>query len=298
MDAHDGSVEGPSRPVPASELEEVWEALVRGTRDYARKCHFTRALLGVSGGIDSALTAAIAAAALGGENVTGVSMPSRYSSPGSKDDARVLCANLGMRYETIPIEPMFEAFLKQLAPSFAGREPDVTEENIQARIRGTILMALSNKRCDLLLTTGNKSELATGYCTLYGDMAGGLAVIADCPKLLVYELSRFANRNGVKIPLSSIEKPPSAELRPDQRDTDSLPPFEVLDPILELLVEEKLDQPAIVERGFDAATVARVVRMVEIAEYKRKQMPPGLKVTSKAFGTGRRYPIAKKVTSV
>ncbi|HZV03107.1 MAG TPA: NAD+ synthase [Planctomycetota bacterium] len=298
IDSATGNVEGPRHPVPGSETAEVWDALVLGTRDYARKCGFERALLGVSGGIDSALTAAIATEALGKENVLGVSMPSRYSSPGSKDDAKALCENLGIGLLTVPIEPMFRAFLETLAPAFAGRPQDVTEENIQARVRGTILMALSNKRCDLLLTTGNKSELATGYCTLYGDMAGGLAVIADCPKLLVYELARHANRKGEKIPRASIEKPPSAELRPDQKDTDTLPPFEVLDPILELLVERKLDAAEIVARGFEPAVVTRVARMVDVAEYKRKQMPPGLKVTSKAFGVGRRYPIAKRVTSV
>jgi NAD+ synthase/NAD+ synthase (glutamine-hydrolysing) len=298
VDPVSGKVAGPSRPGPGSEVAEVWEALVLGTRDYAIKCGFKKALLGVSGGIDSALTAAVAVAALGAENVLGVSMPSRYSSPGSKDDARELARNLGFPLETIPIEPMFQAFLGALAPSFGDLPPDVTEENIQARIRGTLLMALSNKRGLLLLTTGNKSELATGYCTLYGDMAGGLAVIADCPKLLVYELARFANRNGEKIPRAIIEKAPSAELRPDQKDTDSLPPFEVLDPILEHLVAEKEDEEAIVALGFDRATVARVARMVEVAEYKRKQMPPGLKVTSKAFGVGRRYPIAKRVTRV
>lgn len=298
IDPTTGNVEGPAREVPSRDVEEVWDALVLGTRDYARKCGFERALLGLSGGIDSALTAAIATAALGPKNVLGVSMPSRYSSQGSKDDARALAKNLGIELMTVPIEPMFQTYLDGLAPAFVGKKPDVTEENIQARIRGTILMALSNKRCDLLLTTGNKSELATGYCTLYGDMAGGLAVIADCPKLLVYELARFANEKGEKIPLATIEKPPSAELRPDQKDTDTLPPFDVLDPVLELLIEEKLDQGEIVARGFDPAVVARVRRMVDVAEYKRKQMPPGLKVTSKAFGVGRRYPIAKKVTAV
>ncbi|MBI3726270.1 NAD+ synthase [bacterium] len=298
VDPAAGTVVGPSREEKPSEIEEVYRALVLGTRDYARKCGFQRALLGLSGGIDSALTAAIAADALGPANVLGVSMPSRFSSQGSKDDAHALARNLGIRYTTIPIEPMFEAFLASLAEPFVGRRPDVTEENVQARIRGTILMALSNKFADLLLTTGNKSEMATGYCTLYGDMAGGLAVISDVPKMLVYELSRFVNRAGERIPLASIEKPPSAELRPDQKDEDSLPPYRVLDQILDLYIEEMLEPEAIVARGFAPDVVSEVVRMVERNEYKRKQAPPGLKVTSKAFGVGRRYPIAKRLTKL
>jgi NAD+ synthase/NAD+ synthase (glutamine-hydrolysing) len=298
VDPGPGTVEGPTRAQASSDVAEVYRALVLGTRDYARKCGFKRALLGLSGGIDSALTAVIAADALGPGNVLGVSMPSRFSSQGSKDDALALAKNLGLRYTTIPIEPMFEAFQKALAPSFAGLPPGVAEENVQARVRGTVLMALSNKTGDLLLTTGNKSEMAVGYCTLYGDMAGGLAVISDCPKMLVYDLSRFANRDRERIPLASIEKPPSAELRENQKDEDSLPPYPVLDAILEAHVEDQLEEAAIVARGFEPGTVRDVIRMVALAEYKRKQAPPGIKVTSKAFGVGRRYPIAKKVTFV
>jgi NAD+ synthase/NAD+ synthase (glutamine-hydrolysing) len=298
VDPARGTVEGPLRPVSSSETEEVFRALVLGTRDYARKCGFERALLGLSGGIDSALTAVIACEALGAENVLGVSMPSRYSSSGSKDDARALAENLGMRFETISIEPMYTAFLGALEPAFAGCPRDVTEENIQARVRGTLLMALSNKRGALLLTTGNKSELATGYCTLYGDMAGGLAVISDVPKMLVYELSRFANRERERIPIASITKAPSAELRENQKDEDSLPPYTVLDRILELYVDEAREPDEIIAAGFQPEVVRDIARMVDRAEYKRKQMPPGLKVTTKAFGVGRRYPIAKRLTAL
>jgi len=283
---------GPLREL-GSDHEAVLNALVMGTRDYARKCGFRDGVIGLSGGIDSAVVAAIAARALGPEHVLGVSMPSRYSSEHSQRDARALADNLGIRFETVPIEAAFTAFLSTLAPVFAGRAQDVTEENIQARCRGVVLMALSNKLGHLLLTTGNKSELAVGYCTLYGDMAGGLALLSDVPKTLVYELARELNRHGTVIPQSTIDKPPSAELRPDQTDQDSLPPYDVLDAILELHVEQQLGSSDIVARGYDADVVADVVRRVRVNEYKRRQMPPGLIVTSKAFGPGRRIPIAQ-----
>jgi NAD+ synthase/NAD+ synthase (glutamine-hydrolysing) len=296
VDAQRGDVTGSVAPQPESEALEVFQALVMGTRDYARKCDFQQALVGLSGGLDSALTAAVAAEALGPENILGVAMPSRFSSQGSLDDAAALAANLGLDHQVIPIEPMFESFLAQLQQPFAGRPWDVTEENLQARIRGTTLMALSNKLGRLLLTTGNKSELATGYCTLYGDMCGGLAVISDVPKTLVYEVSRAINQDRERIPWSTIEKPPSAELAPDQRDTDSLPPYEVLDPILALYVEEQLGVDAIAARGHDLALVERIARLVDRNEYKRRQAPPGLRVTHKAFGAGRFVPIAKRLS--
>ncbi len=281
-------------PVFASEIAQVHDALVLGLGDYARKCGFKSAVLGLSGGIDSAVTACLAVEAFGAANVHGVSLPSRYSSDGSKDDAAALAANLGMAYRTVPIESMFRAVRGELDPLFEGRAEDATEENLQARLRGVTLMALSNKFGHLLLTTGNKSELAVGYCTLYGDMCGGLAVISDLPKTQVYELARHINREGEIIPWSSITKPPSAELRPDQRDQDTLPPYEILDAILELYVEESLSGADIIARGFDESTVRWVQRRVDLNEYKREQAAPGLRVTSKAFGSGRRIPIAQR----
>jgi NAD+ synthase/NAD+ synthase (glutamine-hydrolysing) len=271
---------------------EVWSALVLGVRDYARKTHFRNVLLGLSGGIDSALTAAIAADALGAENVLGVLMPSEYSSAGSIDDSLALARNLGIRTLTLPISPMVRSYDTALAEPFRGYARDVTEENIQSRIRGNLLMALSNKYGGLLLTTGNKSEMAVGYCTLYGDMNGGLAVIADLPKTMVYRVARWRNRRAADIPEAIFTKAPSAELRPDQKDQDSLPPYDVLDQILEMHVEQSLSADEIVARGFDEATVRRVVKLVRTAEFKRRQAAPVLKVTSRAFGTGWRMPIA------
>ena len=273
----------------------AYAALVLGTRDYVRKCGFQQALLGLSGGIDSALTAAIAVDALGAENVTGVAMPGPYSSQGSLDDAQALARNLGIRYEVIPISETFNAYRAALKPVFAGSKEDVTEENIQSRVRGTLLMALSNKRGALVLSTGNKSELAVGYCTLYGDMVGGLGVIADVPKTMVYRLARFVNARKPVIPQSTIDKPPSAELRPGQKDTDTLPPYDVLDTILEDYVEDyKTPEQIAAEHRYDPELVRRIVQMVERSEYKRKQAAPGLRITPKAFGSGRRFPIAQK----
>jgi len=283
---------GEVRDFDADDARSVLAALVLGTRDYARRCGFGKAVIGLSGGIDSALVAAIAARALGPENVLGVTMPSRYSSEGSRRDAAALAKNLGIGFREIPIEPVFGSYLGVLAPTFEGRAPDVTEENLQARIRGALLMALSNKFGSLLLTTGNKSELATGYCTLYGDMCGGLAVISDVPKTLVYRLARTVNQERPVIPEATLTKPPSAELRPDQVDQDSLPPYDLLDALLHAHLEEGLDRAALVARGFDPATVEDVLRKVSLSEYKRRQAAPGLKVTGKAFGPGRRYPIA------
>ncbi len=274
--------------------EELFDALVLGTRDYFVKCGFRSAVLGLSGGIDSAVTAAVGAAALGAENVLGVTMPTRYSSDGSVGDSLTLATALGIRCLTIPIEKSFTAFKAQMAPFFEGKPGDVTEENMQPRLRGMTLMALSNKFGHLLLTTGNKSELAVGYCTLYGDMCGGLAVISDVPKMMIYKLARWLNREREIIPAATIEKPPSAELRPNQRDQDTLPPYEILDPILELLIEEGLSADEITARGFDAATVRWVVKRVAQNEYKRAQAVPGLKVTSKAFGVGRKMPVAQR----
>lgn len=273
----------------------VYAALVLGTRDYVHKCGFTKVIVGLSGGIDSALTATIAAEALGAENVIGVGMPGPYSSQGSIDDARALAKNLGIRFELLPINAMVKAYGETLRTVFAGRKEDETEENIQARTRGTLLMALSNKFGAIVLSTGNKSELAVGYCTLYGDMAGGLAVISDVPKTLVYGLSRYVNTRRPVIPQASLDKPPSAELRPGQKDSDSLPPYEVLDAILEDYVEDMHPAERIAaDRGFDIALVRKVIRMVERSEYKRQQAAPGLKVSPKAFGYGRRFPIAAK----
>jgi len=268
---------------------------VLGTRDYVRKCGFARVIIGLSGGIDSALTACIAVDALGAENVTGVGMPGPYSSAGSIEDARALAQNLGIRFESLPIGKVFDDFRQTLRPAFAGRPEDVTEENIQARIRGTLLMALSNKFGALVLTTGNKSELAVGYCTLYGDMVGGMAVISDVPKTMVYRLAHYLNSRRPVIPQATIEKPPSAELRPNQTDQDTLPPYEVLDTILEDYIEDlKTPEQIAAERHYDLTLVRKVARMVERSEYKRQQAAPGIKITQKAFGMGRRFPIAQK----
>ncbi|MGD0201453.1 MAG: NAD+ synthase, partial [Bryobacteraceae bacterium] len=278
------------------ECEAVYQALVLGTRDYLHKCGFRRALLGLSGGIDSSLTAVIAVDAVGPENVLGVGMPGPYSSEGSLTDARALAANLGIRFEVVPITGVYDGYLSALEPLLAGTRPDVTEENLQARIRGSILMALSNKWGSLVLTTGNKSELAVGYCTLYGDMCGGLAVISDVPKTLVYELARVANRRHPgAIPEGVFEKPPSAELRRDQKDTDTLPPYEVLDEVLRACVEECEPPRQIADKlGLPLDFVKGIVNMVDRNEYKRQQAAPGLKVTTKAFGIGRRFPIAQR----
>jgi len=273
----------------------AYEALVLGTRDYVHKCGFRRVIVGLSGGIDSALTATIAVDALGPENVLGYSMPGPYSSRGSIDDAKTLASNLGIRFELIRITEIFDVFLKPLKPIFAGREEDVTEENLQSRIRGTTLMALSNKLGAMVLSTGNKSEIGVGYCTLYGDMVGGLGVIADVPKTMVYRLSHYVNSRRPVIPKSTLEKPPSAELRPDQKDTDVLPPYEVLDTILEDYVEDNKSAEQIAgERGYDLSLVRQIIRMVERSEYKRQQAAPGLKISEKAFGVGRRFPIAAR----
>ncbi|HUN80750.1 MAG TPA: NAD+ synthase [Phycisphaerae bacterium] len=286
------------RETSPARLESVWKALVLGTRDYVRKCGFRDVVLGLSGGIDSALTACIAVEAVGADHVHGVAMPSRYSSDHSIEDARILAANLGIEFRIAPIQSMHEAFEKGLAPLFAGREPDATEENVQARIRGNLLMALSNKFGWLLLTTGNKSELSVGYCTLYGDMCGGLAVISDVPKTMVYELSRWYNeREGrAVIPESSITKLPSAELRPDQHDQQTLPPYDVLDAIIFRYIEQEKSAEEIIAEGFDPKIVKDVARKIDLNEYKRKQAATGLKVTSRAFGVGRRMPIAARVT--
>jgi NAD+ synthase/NAD+ synthase (glutamine-hydrolysing) len=280
--------------IPGDEAS-AYSALVLGTRDYIRKCGFQKAIIGLSGGIDSALTAVIAADAVGPENVIGVGMPGPYSSQGSIDDARSLAKNLGVRFELLSINPAYEAYQQTLREVFAGLREDVTEENIQSRARGTLLMALSNKFGAIVLSTGNKSELGVGYCTLYGDMVGGLAVISDVPKTLVYGLAEYVNSRHSVIPRASIEKPPSAELRPDQKDSDSLPPYEVLDAVLEDYVEDSHAAERIAtDRGFDIETVRRVIRMVDRAEYKRQQAAPGLKISPKAFGYGRRIPIAAK----
>ena len=291
----------------ASLLEETddiaatWNALVLGTRDYVRKCGFSKALIGLSGGIDSALVAAIAVEALGPENVLGIGMPSEFSSTGSIDDARALAENLGIRFELVAIHDVFEQYQRTLEPLFSGTPFGLAEENLQSRIRGALLMALSNKFGALVLTTGNKSEMSTGYCTLYGDMVGALAVIGDVMKTRVYALSRYANRDRELIPLNTITKPPSAELRPGQMDTDSLPPYDILDPILEAYVERYCSAEQIVAdqstagHPLDIALVRRVLQLVERSEYKRQQAAPVLKVTQKSFGNGRRFPIAVKV---
>ncbi len=275
---------------------EVYEALVLGTHDYVRKNGFEKVLIGLSGGIDSSLVAAIAVDALGSSNVVGIAMPSRYSSPGSISDAELLSRELGMRLITIPIEKAFQAYLEMLAETFEGVEPNVAEENLQARIRGNLLMAVSNKFGWLVLTTGNKSEMATGYTTLYGDMAGGFAVIKDVTKTMVYELCRYRNsvvKSGL-IPAGIIDKPPSAELRPEQKDIDSLPPYEVLDPILTAYVEEDKSIEQIIAMGIDEQAVKRAARLVDGSEYKRRQSPPGVKITPRAFGRDRRLPITNR----
>ena len=274
--------------------EMIYRALVMGTRDYLHKCGFKSAVIGLSGGIDSSLVACIAADALGRENVLGVSMPSQYSSRGSLEDARKLAENLGIKYEVIPIQPPFESFKNQLSQIFRGLPEDITEENIQARIRGVILMAISNKFKSLVLTTGNKSELGVGYCTLYGDMCGGLAVISDIPKTMVYKVSRWINREKEVIPAACLTKPPSAELRPNQTDQDTLPPYEILDAILEAYVVDGKSPAEIVSLGFDERTVRYVIKLIENSEYKRRQAAPGIKVTSRAFGVGWRVPLAKR----
>ncbi len=297
---HSSTLTGEVHEQIAGDEASVYSALVLGTRDYMRKCGFQKAIVGLSGGIDSALTAVIAVDAVGPENVIGVGMPGPYSSPGSINDAHALAANLKIRFEILSINPAYEAYREILRPVFAGEKEDVTEENIQSRARGTLLMALSNKFGAIVLSTGNKSELGVGYCTLYGDMVGGLAVISDVPKTLVYRLARYVNSRDMNsrssvIPQASLEKPPSAELRPNQKDSDSLPPYEILDAVLEDYVEDSHSAERIAaDRGFDMATVRRVIRMVDRAEYKRQQAAPGIKISAKAFGYGRRFPIAAK----
>jgi NAD+ synthase (glutamine-hydrolysing) len=279
----------------ASDEASVYGALVLGTRDYIQKCGFQKAIIGLSGGIDSALTAAIAADAVGAENVIGVGMPGPYSSQGSIDDARTLAKNLGIRFELLSINQAYEAYRETLHDVFRGYEEDVTEENLQSRARGMILMALSNKFGAIVLSTGNKSELGVGYCTLYGDMVGGLAVISDVPKTLVYRVSEYVNSRREVIPRATLEKPPSAELRANQKDSDSLPPYDVLDAVLEDYVEDSHPAERIAaDRGIDIEVVRRVIRLVDRAEYKRQQAAPGLKISPKAFGYGRRFPIAAK----
>jgi NAD+ synthetase len=290
LDARTGDLRD---PLPSDEAAAL-EAMVVGTRDYAHKCGFRSAVIGLSGGIDSAMVAVVAARALGPSSVLGVSLPTRHSSQGSLDDAAALARNLGIGYEVVPIDDLYQAFCDKLGPLFAGRERDVTEENLQARVRGIVLMALSNKLGHLVLTTGNKSETATGYCTLYGDMAGGLAVLADVPKTLVYAIAAHVNRSGEVIPAATIAKPPSAELRDGQKDEDSLPPYPTLDAILHEHVDLGRDAEEIVRAGHPEATVREVLRLVRTSEYKRRQAPPGLKITSKAFGLGRRIPIAQR----
>jgi NAD+ synthetase len=283
------------RPLaPVADEALLHDALVLGMRDYVGKCGFRSVVLGLSGGIDSALVAALAVDALGAENVRGLALPTEFSSAGSIDDALSLAANLGIRFDVVPIQGAFEALKRQMEPLFEGRPEDTTEENLQARLRGVTLMAMSNKFGSLLLTTGNKSELAVGYCTLYGDMCGGLAVISDLPKTWVYRVSRWINRDREIIPPSSITKAPSAELRPNQTDQDSLPPYDVLDAILEAYVVEDRPAAEIIAAGFSEADVRRVVRLIDLSEYKRRQAAPGLKVTSRAFGVGRRQPVAQR----
>ena len=300
VSGYSGDVDRP--PLPRQEtaklgpVAEVYQALVMGTRDYVTKSGFQRVVVGLSGGIDSSMTAVIAVDALGRENVVGVTMPSRYSSEGSVVDSKLLSENLGIRMMTMPIEPAFGAYLDMLEEPFRGTESGIAEENLQARVRGNILMALSNKFGWLVLTTGNKSELATGYSTMYGDMAGGFAVIKDVPKMLVYELARHVNeaKGREVVPGSVIEKPPSAELRPDQRDEDSLPPYEALDAILKAYVEDDKTYSEILALGYDEAAVQRAVRLVDGSEYKRRQSPPGIKITPRNFGRDRRMPIVNR----
>ncbi len=290
-----GGGESPAEPRERDAVADIYQALVLGLRDYVQKCGFKSVVLGLSGGIDSALTAAIAVAAFGPQRVIGVAMPSRFSSEHSVGDARELAKNLGIAFHVIPIGSVHDAYEQLLTPVFAGHGRDVTEENLQARVRGAILMAFSNKFNHLLLTTGNKSELAVGYCTLYGDMCGGLAVISDVPKTTVYALSEYVNQKAGRelIPRNSITKPPSAELRPNQVDQDSLPSYDVLDAILHRYVEEEKSAAQIIAEGFDPATVLKIITLIDRSEYKRRQSAPGLKVTSRAFGSGRRMPIAQ-----
>jgi NAD+ synthase (glutamine-hydrolysing) len=280
---------------PLPDVAEVYEALVLGTRDYVRKNGFQKVVLGLSGGIDSALTACVAVDALGSANVAGVLMPSEFSSRGSIEDSETLGRNLGIDLLTIPILDVFDAYKRSLQSAFKSTESNVAEENLQARIRGNFLMALSNKFGWLVLSTGNKSEISTGYCTLYGDMAGGFAVLKDVMKTTVYKLARYVNRSGKeRIPRATIEKPPSAELRPNQLDTDSLPPYDVLDPILKAYVEDDRSLADLVEMGFDPKIVQRIVRLVDANEYKRRQAAPGVKITPRAFGRDRRMPITNR----
>ncbi len=284
----------PESPWADCEAGEIFEALSLGVRDYLGKCGFKSAVIGLSGGIDSALTAAVAAHALGPENVTGVTMPTEFSSEGSVGDSMALARNLGIVCHQVPIQTVFEAVKAEMRPIFGERPEDVTEENMQSRIRGLILMSISNKLGHLLLTTGNKSELAVGYCTIYGDMCGGLAVISDLPKTRVYEVSRWVNREREIIPWNTIDKPPSAELRPDQKDEDSLPPYDILDAILERYVERHWSTDEIIADGYDADIVTWIARAVDINEWKWQQAAPGIRVTTKAFGMGRRFPIAQR----
>ena len=279
------------RASPREHVAAIYEVLVLGVRDYINKHHFSGAVIGLSGGVDSALTLAIAADAIGADKVEAVMMPSRYTAEMSTEDAHAEAEALGVSYDSISIESPFDAFLDVLEETFAGMETDTTEENIQARCRGIILMAISNKKRRILLTTGNKSEMSVGYATLYGDMAGGFAPIKDVPKLLVYQLAEYRNSVTPVIPQRVLDRPPSAELAPDQKDADSLPPYEVLDPILECYIEldESIEQ--IIARGFDGETVARIARMVDLNEYKRRQAPPGVRISQRSFGRDRRYPI-------
>jgi len=288
------AAQGEIHAVSEGHIASVLNALVMGTHDYVTKCGFSRAVVGLSGGIDSALTAYVARQALGSENVATVFMPSKYTSSHNFEDTQTLAHNLGLQYSIICIDDIFQDFIGQLVPNADVHHPGLTEQNIQARIRGTLLMGISNRDGSLVLTTGNKSELAVGYCTLYGDMNGGLAVISDVPKTLVYDLCRYINRDGEMIPQRIIDKAPSAELAPNQTDQDDLPPYEVIDPILEGYVEQAKSGEELVAAGFDADVVAEVIRRVDQNEYKRHQAAPGLKVTPKAFGEGRRYPLAKR----
>ena len=281
-------------PAPLEPASEIYQALILGLKDYVTKNGFSRVVVGLSGGVDSSLVAALACDALGKDNVMGVYMPTRYSSQASEDDAKAISLNLEIKFITVPIEQIFKLYLLALEPKFSGKGRDTAEENVQARIRGNILMALSNKFGWMVLTTGNKSEMSTGYATLYGDMAGGLAVIKDVPKTLVYKLARYRNSIGKVIPDTVLTKAPTAELRPDQRDADTLPPYDVLDPILKAYIEEDKGFSEIIKMGFDKETVSRVIDMVDKSEYKRRQSPPGLKITPKAFGRDRRMPITNK----
>ena len=294
IEVHDLTDESVCKHKDVLPEENLRKALVLGLRDYAHKSGFSKGLIGLSGGIDSAVTAALATEALGADNVIGISLPSAISSDHSKDDARDLAQNLGIAFNTLPIQKIVDAATDELKPLFGDRPTDVTEENLQARARALLLMAVSNKLGALLLTTGNKSELAVGYCTLYGDMCGGLAVISDVPKTQVFALARHLNKDGIAIPENTIEKPPSAELRPDQKDSDSLPEYDVLDAILHAYVEEGKSISTLLSSGFDEETVRRIIRLVDLNEYKRKQAAPGLKTTPLAFGVGRRMPIVQK----